>query len=319
MVIPTGSTVRSSFALGAVVDLLAGGRYSASLATALGDGAFVDGGGIDRILSIKGQNAVVFPFELHESKERKMLRIARHAPMTRSDLFRYRAIVDFVNANGTTIGLPTIVVVDNIVDEGIPTPGLVLADVKGDALDSYLETSYTDKDALILLARRFRDRILSLQALGFGHGDLSHDNVMVRANGGKPEPIFVDFDGAFLHGVPVHKSLGHPFFQHPGRAADDWGPWMDSVSALLIWTSLRAIAFDTSLYESFGAAGNILFTEGDLRKPRQTNLWKQLEGNDNVLVRRAVQTLADLLDNPYAPRMSFASLLPVTGSGPRSK
>ena len=87
----------------------------------------------------------------------------------------------------------------------------------------------------------------------------------------------VDFDGVWIPQLAGHApptEYGHPNYQHPGRR--DWGRWLDTFSALVIYLSLVALSKDPSLWLALYNSKNLLFAKADFFPPFETQAWKQL-------------------------------------------
>src|SRR5260370_30145657 len=90
----------------------------------------------------------------------------------------------------------------------------------------WIETRLADRAALARLAEGFAALVASLEAAGIAHGDLQHGNLLVTARG---DLKLIDYDGMYvpaLRNSPAME-LGQPNYQHPRRAAGDYGPWLD--------------------------------------------------------------------------------------------
>src|SRR5207244_2620746 len=162
----------------------------------------------------------VFPFlaaGAPDAVSRWVLRVPRYqyrAP----DITRYELLHDFVNTHGARLGLPKFLIVPDTFAANLgpgPISSLAMHDVCGAPLDDYIDEYYGDKLSLLTLASRFKDRILAFQSIGFAHGDLSHENVMVRTTDRELALVFVDFDDCYLSGMQPTLGGGHPNFQHP--------------------------------------------------------------------------------------------------------
>ncbi|HAI76847.1 MAG TPA: hypothetical protein DCM08_11420 [Microscillaceae bacterium] len=122
------------------------------------------------------------------------------------------------------------------------------------------------------------------------HGDLKHDNILVKSSG---ELVLVDYDGVFvpeLSGQPMPEA-GMPGYQHPARAQAPFDQHLDDFSILVILLSLRALALAPSLKERFPEQDNLLLTARDLENPTQSPLIQHLQ----TLPHPDLQTLLGLL------------------------
>ena len=77
-----------------------------------------------------------------------------------------------------------------------------------------------------------------------------------------------------LAGQAPPTEYGHANYQHPARR--DWGRWLDTFSALVIYLSLVALSKDPSLWLALYNSKNLLFAKADFFPPFETQAWKQL-------------------------------------------
>ncbi len=160
--------------------------------------------------------------------------------------------------------------------KGATWPVLQMEWIDGRTLNEYVDflVAGSNTVALATLAVRWREMVALLQDSDFAHGDLQHGNVMVDQEG---QLRLVDFDGVWipqLAGQAPPTEYGHPNYQHPGR--HDWGRWLDTFSALVVYLSLVALSKDPSLWLALYNSKNLLFAKADFFPPFETEAWKQL-------------------------------------------
>jgi uncharacterized coiled-coil protein SlyX len=134
-----------------------------------------------------------------------------------------------------------------VVVRGKPYPVLVMEWIAAKQLIPWIEDRLGDRAALARLADRFADLVAGLETAGIAHGDLQHGNLLVTARG---ELRLIDYDGMYVPALRDRPALelGQPNYQHPRRAAGDYGPWLDHFSARVIHLSLAALATDPALW-----------------------------------------------------------------------
>ena len=119
-------------------------------------------------------------------------------------------------------------------------PVLTMDWIDGRTLNEYVDFLVTGFNAAALTTLARRGQLVALlQRSEFAHGDLQHGNVMVDQDG---QLRLVDFDGVRipqLAGQAPPTEFGHPNYQHPLRHV--WDRWLDTFSALVIYTSLVAL------------------------------------------------------------------------------
>jgi hypothetical protein len=115
-----------------------------------------------------------------------------------------------------------------------------------------------------------------MMACGVAHGDLQHGNVLVTREG---ELRLIDFDGVLLfdpasgaHLTAPPTEVGHPNYQHPQRIEDGHvSRFVDTFSALLVHTSLRALVTDPGLW-AFHRGENLVLEQRDLFEPESSDV-----------------------------------------------
>ena len=179
--------------------------------------------------------------------------------------------------------------------------------VEGSILDRYVALLVTSgwSTALRQLAEVFRTSVLRLQAAEFAHGDLQPGNIMIDERGWLR---LVDFDGSWapaIAGAPAPTERGQSDFQHPGRS---WGRWMDTFPALVIHTSLLALAEDAGLWKEFNTSNNLIFSADDFTDPSRP-IWRRLRGTGDPELARNVRVLQQWCALPTPPPVGLEELL----------
>jgi hypothetical protein len=164
------------------------------------------------------------------------------------------------------------------------------------AVDRLAQEQQTEP--LALLADRWLEAAMELERVGFSHGDLAADNLMVRPDG---TIGLVDLDTAWWPSAPAASpAAGTPAYTHPRGAALDPAR-RDRFPALLVWASLRILARHPTLRQRWadrpdqqGAA--LLWTASDLRRAPRAPLFVELDALDDEIltpllevVRRAIR------------------------------
>jgi hypothetical protein len=160
----------------------------------------------------------------------------------------------------------------------------------GTTLHTYVEEYLDQPSALLWLSERWRRMINELQEQGIGHGDLQHDNVLV-SNG---RIKLVDYDAMFVPSLKGEESLepGHDNFQHPKRAGNlhFYNERIDDFAALVVYTSLRALAVAPSLWKKYHNGDNLIFTSKDYLDISNP-IWKDLQSTKNNTVNELAEQL----------------------------
>lgn len=220
--------------------------------------------------SASGQNAVAFHFESDHGALAVRCLLSPHD----DGRIRYRALHDHVE----TRRLPSVVPA-RWLDEGIRVHGkwwpvVVMPWAPGDPLHVAVEDRLGDPTRLRRLADRWLDLVETLQASDFAHGDYQHGNVLLSDD---DEFQLIDLDGIWVPdmGVGPPNEYGHPNYQHAHRGDTDWGPYVDTFSALVVAVSLMALASEPEVAR-FMTGENLLFTRDDFAAPRDAEIFRTL-------------------------------------------
>ncbi len=176
--------------------------------------------------------------------------------------------------------------------------------VEGLPLDRAVEEAAeaNDRARLAALAEAWAETMRGLQRTGVTHGDLQHENILVRSEAGGVRMRLVDYDGVYvpaLGGRPALES-GHPHYQHPARARGEYGAHLDRFPALLILLSLRALAVEPKLWRRYHTDKHLILRSDDLRVPYQSPLLLELTRSPADEVRRLTLELVQACGQPPA-------------------
>lgn len=203
-------------------------------------------------------------------------------------------------------------------EEGIRVKGSWFPIVKmewvdGEALNTFVERNLNDQKTLEKMIRTWRGQVVgSLRGCHLAHGDLQHGNVMVKPQG---EILLVDYDAMFV--PPDHNNpdpgkspeLGHPNFQHPARTADFYNQDLDNFSALVIYTSLKALIAEPKLWKQYNTSDNLLLTAPDYQEPKKSKVLQQLKRNSDPVVKNLADMIEQCCLNPIEQVPDFESML----------
>jgi hypothetical protein len=232
-----------------------------------------------------GQNAIVFPVHTTTGKWAVRCFTTPAGDCER----RYAALVQASwLERGIRVGADWWPIVKMRWAEGVP-------------LNEAVETRLEDPAALRVLATRWREAVRELRFAKLAHGDLQHGNVVVDEQGAMR---FVDYDGMWIPTIADLnvREVGHPNYQHPQRTElQYWTENVDTFAALVIYTSLHALAAEPSLWPELNNGENLIFSADDFLAPRETPIWSRLEGSRNAEVRM----LAGLLDRACATTVAI--------------
>jgi len=252
-----------------------------------------------------GQNAVAFHFEAPTRQ------VAVRCLLSPNDDGRHR--YQALQAHLASAPIPAVVPA-NWLDEGVRVDGtwwpvVVMPWATGRPLHDAVEDRLDDSERLIRLADRWFDLVESLQARAFAHGDLQHGNVLLTDD---DEFQLIDLDGVWVPEISVGApgEFGHPNYQHARRAGADWGPLVDTFSAIAIGVSMTALASDRSLAR-FMSGENLLFARNDFERVDNSPVWGALRASPDAEVRQLVGRLADFAGAPRPPELTLTAALAV--------
>jgi len=168
----------------------------------------------------------------------------------------------------------------------------VEAPTLGEKIKDYCESK--DTDGLQLLVENFREFALWILQQPFAHGDLKHDNLMVKEDG---TLVMVDYDGMFIPDFDglLANEMGSKGYQHPKRTADFFNNDLDDFSIAVIYISLLALVEDPELYHQYNNGQNIIFDSIDFINPAKSTLITHLIHSINPGVK--VSELAQICKN----------------------
>ena len=192
---------------------------------------------------------------------------------------RYKAMQEHVEAYSIPSVVPATWQDEGVRVHGKWWPVVIMPWVSGDPLHIAIEDRLGDSTRLSQLADRWLDLVEILQDKEFAHGDYQHGNVLLT---GADEFELVDLDGIWVPemGVGAPNEYGHPNYQHVNRSDTDWGPHVDTFSALVIALSMLALADDPDL-SRFMTGENLLFTKTDFDEPDTAEIWRVLARSSN--------------------------------------
>ena len=145
-------------------------------------------------------------------------------------------------------------------------PVLKMEWVEGDTLNVWVDKHNNDARALRKLDDQLVEVMDSLEKSRIGHCDLQHGNILVNSSG---QLRLIDYDGMYvppLRGRGSHEK-GHPAYQHPQREGKDFDEKVDRFSALVIHTSLIALAESQELWRRYYDEDNLIFRRADFQNP----------------------------------------------------
>ncbi|MEO7717705.1 MAG: hypothetical protein ABIY70_16015 [Capsulimonas sp.] len=192
----------------------------------------------------------------------------------RSD--HYRKIANFRRELAVDCLVPVEYFAEGIrTDKGV-FPVVKMPWVQGETLDVFVERNIANPKKIQHAADWFNDCILTLESCDCAHGDLQHGNIIVA-----PERMMlVDYDSLYVPGMAQGEAdeLGLPDYQHPQRSEQLFDKTMDRFSAIVIYTSLSALAEAPELWEFHKDCDYLIANKSDYCSPRQSEVFRAMYG-----------------------------------------
>ena len=189
---------------------------------------------------------------------------------------RYKLISEYLNQHQTSYLVNFEFLSQGILVKGEWYPILKMDWVEGVEIDRYIGEYIDDSQVLLRLDRQLKRLQRDLQQIGIAHGDLQHGNIMIDDEG---EIKLVDYDGMYvpaLQGNPPAE-IGHPNYQSPMRSAKDFSDRLDDFSFAVISLSLRALAIEPKLWETFHEDNkNLIFRQNDFQEPNLSPVFQAI-------------------------------------------
>jgi len=258
-----------------------------------------------------GQNAIVF--DADGPNGRTALRCFTSIPARGDDVYRRLEAMD----------LPDVIVPVAWRDRALEVnctrwPVVTMPWVAGDPLQRWVGDNLHLPARIAALADAWVEACRLLVACGIAHGDLQHGNVLVTSSG---QLRIIDFDGVLLfdpalgtHLTAAPTEVGHPDYQHPQRIEDGHvSRYVDTFSALLIHTTLRALITDPGLW-SHHAGENLVLAQRDLFEPESSEVFSRMRRSDDPVVVRGADLLARWCRSGVAANLTLGDVLGVASS-----
>jgi len=256
-----------------------------------------------------GQNAIVFDADGPDG--RTALRCFTSVPHRGDDVYRRLEVMDLPDVLVPVRWRP-----DALEVEGARWPVVTMPWIVGDPLQRWVGEHVHRPARIAALADAWVEACRVMFATGVAHGDLQHGNVLVTRD---DELRFIDFDGVLLFDPASGRELtdtptevGHPNYQHPQRIEDGFSSrFVDTFSALLIHTSLRALVTDPGLW-AHHRGENLVLAQSDLFEPESSEPFRRMRSSDDPLVAHGADLLARWCRTGVRANLTLADAL-----GPR--
>jgi hypothetical protein len=236
-----------------------------------------------------GQNAIVFDADGPDG--RTALRCFTSAPHRGGEVYRLLEGMDLPEQLVPVRWRP-----DALEVGGARWPVVTMPWIAGDPLHRWVGDNMHRPARIAALADRWVEACRVMYASGVAHGDLQHGNVLVTAD---DELRFIDFDGVLLFNPATGRELtgapaevGHPNYQHPQRIEDGFSSrFVDTFSALLIHTTLRALVTDPGLW-AHHRGENLVLAQADLFEPESSDALRRMRASDDPVVMHGSDLLS---------------------------
>ena len=192
----------------------------------------------------------------------------------------------------------------------------VLPWAEGEPLLSFVLRHFRDIAVLETLAQTVAAAVERLEAAGVTHGDLQHDNLLVRDSG--RAITLVDYDALYtpdLSGFAPPTERGHANFQHVGRTPAHYGsPHGDRFASAVIRAGLLLVAASPDAWETFaGDTGEgMIFTATDFAHPSVSPVFDAAHraAKHHPALSEALAELETLIREPFPQTRTVAVAAP---------
>ncbi len=206
---------------------------------------------------------------------------------------RYKLISEYLSQHQISYLVNFEFLSQGILIKGEWYPILKMDWVEGVEIDRYIGEYINDSQVLLRLDRQLKRLQRDLQQIGIAHGDLQHGNIMIDDEG---EIKLVDYDGMYvpaLQGNPPAE-IGHPNYQSPMRSPKDFSDHLDDFSFAVISLSLRALATEPNLWETFHEDNkNLIFRQNDFQEPELSPVFQAIAQIPDDQIRDLSDRLID--------------------------
>ncbi len=175
-------------------------------------------------------------------------------------------------------------------------PVLIMEWVDEPTLKEYLN-SHKNESAILKVADNFKMMVHYFHQKNIAHGDLSHGNIKVRADGSL---LVVDYDSMYVQGLDNMPDVikGIPGYQHPARHKNNiLNPKLDYFSELIIYLSLLVYAENPSMLDTYYGTEDLLFSKQDYESPDTSSLFQQLKKSSNQRIVKLTEKLINYCVN----------------------
>ena len=129
-------------------------------------------------------------------------------------------------------------------------PIILMEWCEGVDMKRYIDENISNRKKIEDLANQFLEMVKYFHKVGISHGDLHHENIIVKDNG---KIVVIDYDSMFVPSLKGYKDEcgGYPGYQHPARVNNEYlSLKMDYFSELIIYLSLTLISKKPELWTS---------------------------------------------------------------------
>ena len=242
-------------------------------------------------LSWSGNFAAVF--QIISDGHPYAIRCFTHNPLGKQH--HYEAIDRHLKTNGR----PSTFIDFDYQEEGLICRGqnyplIKMPWIHGQTLDDFAYANISSPDVLEQLVAKWYQAATELQQLPIAHNDLQHGNIMVERDR-RAAIKLVDYDGLYVPQFARQRSPenGHRHYQHPQRDQRHYGPQVDNFPALVIYTSLTALAHDPGARARRATPESLLFSQDDLQDPPNSKLFQYLKQSQHRLTGQLAHILSE--------------------------
>jgi serine/threonine protein kinase len=178
---------------------------------------------------------------------------------------------------------------------GVQYPILLMEWCDGDKLKKYIYDNISNSQKIENLATSILLMARQIHKYRISHGDLQHDNILVKQNGAV---VLIDYDSMYVPNIKGFKDecAGYSGYQHPVARSNNYtlSLKVDYFSELILYLSIKAIAKAPSLLAKYTVDEqdkSLLFSVSDFTKLKTSSIY-----NDVKLLGNDFKILLDILE-----------------------
>lgn len=175
-------------------------------------------------------------------------------------------------------------------------PVVIMDWMEGQKLKDYIHDNIHENECLLEVAKNFKDFVKYMHRTNLAHGDLQHDNILIRSD---KTIAVVDYDSMYVEALSGMSDniKGKSGYQHPSRIKNEYlNVQLDYFSELVIYLSLLIFAFEPDLWPIYFNSEYLLFSIEDFKAPQKSDLFKKFISVKDKTISHLTRKLLEYLN-----------------------